>query len=135
MQTEMPDPRRVAHAYRLATVENAPPIKIVRLLYEGAIRFLDRAVGANPEDAHSGFPLACSRADAIVNELRCSLDHTVQPATSRDLDRLYLFVQDRIAKAVIDRTSESLPAARKVMATLLEGWMQVEVEAAAPAQP
>jgi flagellar protein FliS len=134
MQPKMPDPRSVALAYRQATVENAPPIKIVRLLYEGAIRFLDRAVAADPVDAQGGFATACSRADAIANELRCSLDHTVEPATSHDLDRLYLFVQDRIAKAVIDRTGEPLPAARHVMATLLEGWTQVEVETSAPAQ-
>ena len=132
MQPRTPDPRSVASAYRQATLENAPPIKIVRLLYEGAIRFLDRAAAADPREARGGFTTSCSRADAIVNELRCSLDHSVQPATSLDLDRLYLFVQDRIAQAVIDRTAEPLPAARHVMARLLEGWTQVEVATGSP---
>ena len=126
MNTHTSDPRAVALAYRQATLENAPPIKIVRMLYEGAIRFLDRALAANAQETLGAFTQACSRADAIANELRCSLDHSVDPATSRDLDRLYLFVQDRIARAVIDRTNEPLPAARQVMATLLEGWTAVE---------
>lgn len=119
------DPRAVAQAYRLAALENSPPIKIVRMLYEGALRFLDQAAAIGPQSPE--FARLCARADAIVNELRCSLDPEPAPGLARDLDRLYLFVQDRIAQATIGRTSEPLPAGRQVMATLLEGWQHVEL--------
>lgn len=127
MQREPIDPRNVAQAYREAAFENAPPIKIVTLLYEGAIRFLDRAKAADPAEHAGAFTQACSRADAIVNELRCSLDHGHGSPVSGELDRLYLFVQQEIANAVLEKRPEPLAHARRVMATLLEGWSQIDL--------
>ena len=121
------DPRAVAQAYLQASVENAPPIKIVRLMFEGALRFLDRAaaVDANGADAERTRWLA--RADAIVNELRASLDHSYDPTVSQDLDRLYLFVQERIAQAIVSKDPTLIPGARTVLCTLLDGWKEVEL--------
>lgn len=127
MQREPLDPRNVAQAYREAAFENAPPIKIVTLLYEGAIRFLDRASAADPAGHAGVFTQACSRADAIVDELRCSLDHGHDSTVSRDLERLYQFVQQEIARAVLEMRPEPLAAARRVMATLLEGWSRIDL--------
>jgi flagellar secretion chaperone FliS len=124
------DPRSIAQAYRQAAFENAPPIKIVTLLYEGAIRFLDRASVADPAETAGAFKESCSRADAIVNELRASLDHGHGSPVSKDLERLYLFVQQRIARAVLERDREPLAAARRVMATLHEGWAKLDLQSA-----
>jgi flagellar protein FliS len=130
MQREPLDPRTIAQAYRQAAFETAPPIKIVTLLYEGAIRFLDRARGADSSEQAGAFTQNCSRADAIVNELRASLDHEQGNPTSRDLERLYLFVQERIAQGVLERRREPLEAARRVMATLHEGWSKLDLQSA-----
>lgn len=35
-----------AAAYKAARFENAPPLKLVQLMYEGALRFLDQAEAA-----------------------------------------------------------------------------------------
>ncbi len=121
------DPRSVAQAYLQSTVENAPPIKIVRLMYEGALRFLDRAAAAESSALGSERTRWLSRADAIVNELRASLDHSHDPRVSQELDRLYLFVHERIAHAIIDEDPSQIPGARKVLVTLLEGWKEVEL--------
>lgn len=134
MSLPMPDPRDVAQMYLQSTVENAPPIKIVRLMYEGALRFLDRAaaVGANGSVAERTRWLA--RADAIVNELRASLDHDPDPKVSHELDRLYLFVQERISRAIVEKDPSLIPGARTVLATLLDGWREVEIRTSGSAQ-
>jgi flagellar protein FliS len=123
------DPRSVAQAYLQSTVENAPPIKIVRLMYEGALRFLDRAAAVDSTAVSGERTRWLSRADAIVNELRASLDHNHDPRVSHELDRLYLFVHERIAKTIIDEDPSLIPGARVVLATLLEGWKEIELRA------
>ena len=94
------DLRHAADAYRQSSLENAPPVKIVRLLYEGAIRFLGRAAGRPVTDGERARWLG--RADAIVKELRCSLEPGPDPALAENLEQLYLFVEDRIAAARLD---------------------------------
>jgi flagellar protein FliS len=123
--------QHAAHAYRAASIENAPPIKIVRLLYQGALRFLDLAAADDPAAPGSRFGEHLLRADAIVSELRLSLDKERAPQIAADLERLYYYCEERIANAL--RTQDRAPAAqaRQVLANLLEAWKQVEVGSAA----
>jgi flagellar protein FliS len=120
------DTKTAADAYRQSTIENAPPIKIVRLLYEGAIRYLDRAVTVH-EGPSREFTNWLHRADAIVIELRLALDHTHDAEVTRRLEELYVFVEDEIAKAMQTRAVEHVRSARSILATLLEAWVAVEV--------
>ena len=115
-----------AAAYRTSSVENAPPIKIVRMLYEGAVRFLDRAAAETPGCPE--YQTLLGRADAIVSELRCSLDHAPAPEVSRNLESLYIFVEEQIAAARMENDAERITAARRVLTTLLEGWEHVQVQ-------
>ncbi len=55
-----------ASIYEQANIENAPPVKIVRLLYQGAIRFLDSASACDPQTKGSKFNYWLGRADEIV---------------------------------------------------------------------
>lgn len=128
MNTPTANAKGAAQAYLESSIENAPPIKIVRLLYEGALRYLDRATNADQAGRRGEFTLWLRRADAIVSELRASLDHEVNPEVGQNLDRLYVFVQERISQAILQRSAEPIPAARGVMSKLLDGWRGVEVE-------
>ena len=119
-------PDSAASAYRAASIENAPPIKIVRMLYAGALRFLKRASETDPVQDPAGYADALGRADAIVTELRCSLDHDVGGELSTQLEALYVYVGDRIGEAVIERKPESIAYATNVLTTLFEGWNEVE---------
>ena len=40
-------PNNPAQAYQSAAIENAPPLKVIRMLYAGALRFLGQAKGYN----------------------------------------------------------------------------------------
>jgi flagellin-specific chaperone FliS len=37
-------------AYKNESIENAPPLKLVRLLYQAALRHIDTAARSNPAD-------------------------------------------------------------------------------------
>ncbi|MDC0585151.1 flagellar protein FliS [Planctomycetota bacterium] len=120
-----------AEAYLNSSVENAPPIKIVRLLYQGAIRFLGQAALEDSRDPRSKFVKLLSDADAIVAELRLSLDAGAgSPDVVGNLESLYLFCEGEIQRAMLDRSAEPIGGAKAVLETLLEAWSKVEVEAA-----
>jgi flagellar protein FliS len=118
-----------ADAYRSSSVESAPPIKIVHLLYEGAIRFIDQAARLDPNVDIEAFGSFLSRASAITSELRLSLDPEHAPELSEQLSALYLFVEDRITAARFERTAAPLAEARTILVKLLDGWKQIEVGA------
>lgn len=122
------DQRTAADAYRRASIENAPPIKIVRMLYQGALRFLQQAEDVDPSDPASPFLDLVERADAIVTELRLSIDHSAGADMTADLERLYLFCEDELGRASLERSTQPLPGVRSVLSVLLDAWQRVEVE-------
>ncbi len=115
--------------YRRDAIETAPPLKLVRLLYEGAIRFLDRAVRCNPADANSQFAHWIERASAIVIELRCALDKSAAPEIADNLEQLYYFCEIRLGRAIVRRDATDVPAVRQILSNLLEGWSAIDLRA------
>lgn len=117
-----------ADVYRRSAVENAPPIKVIRLLYEGALRFLAKARNCDPLNPRSEFVEYTTRADAIVTELRAALDHSLNDEVTEGLEQLYLFCESELAHALLQRTQAPIPSVERVLKTLLEGWQHVEAE-------
>lgn len=122
------NPKSAADAYKSEAIENAPPIKIIRMLYQGALRFLDRAQASDPRDPSSAFIDHLGRVDDIVAELRCSLAPEHAPEICDNLERLYLFCESEIGRAMTERSVEPLSAVRSVLVKLLEAWQKVEVQ-------
>ena len=118
-----------AEAYLTSSVETAPPIKIVRLLYQGALRYVAQAATTDASDASSRFVELCSNADAIVAELRLALDPAAGGGDVVDnLTQLYLFCEGELQSAMLERSTDRLPGVKRVLDTLLEAWQHVEVE-------
>ena len=121
-----PDQRAAIDAYKTSSIEHAPGIKIVRMLYEGALRFLDRAIAAGGDDPEFG--VWVSRADAIVLELRLSIDESHAPELSSNLHDLYLFCEQSLTRAVQERVTAPVQEARDVLDTLLQAWKSLELD-------
>ncbi len=119
--------RHAASAYRESSVENAPPIKIVRMLYQGALRFLDRAQAENLQPSDPQFVYLLTRVEAIVAELRVALDPRPAPQIADNLEQLYLFIEERLRQAGVEQNKAPLQDARKVLENLLDAWTRVEV--------
>ncbi len=116
-----------ASAYKHATYDSAPPLKIVHMMYAGALRFIGQAQSLDPKTEAKEFDKILQKASAVIFELRVSLDHEVAPELCRDLTALYLFAEDRIRLSLLDRTADPLTAAVSTLETLFEGWKGVEV--------
>lgn len=116
---------QAAATYQRNAVLNATPEKLVVMLYDGAIKNLERArIGlSDTKTARSpDVGQALSRAIGILGELRASLDHAAGGQIARDLDRLYEFALDQLSQANLARTPVGVVNALKVLRTLKEGW-------------
>ena len=120
--------RDAAQTYKQESVENAPPIKILRMLYAGALRFLDRAAACDPTDPTSEFVHWTYKVEAIVSELRMSLDADQAPEFVATMQDLYGFVDRKLHEALGERRVEPLAEARGVLAKLAEAWSEIEVD-------
>jgi flagellar protein FliS len=114
--------------YKQSLLENAPPIKITRLLYEKALMHIERARRVDPQSNGHQFNESVGKADAIVVELRLSLDHGPAPEISSSLESLYLFCEEQLMSALAERSSGPLAAVTNVLASLLAAWRAVEVQ-------
>ncbi len=119
---------QAAQTYKQASIENAPPIKIVRMLYQGAIRFLDIAAGEDPQDPASRFVEFVGKADDIVSELRLALDLSQPGDVAVNLEQLYFYAEERLGQAQLERSAAPLAETRSILVKLLEAWTEIEVE-------
>lgn len=121
------NPESAAAAYREGSIDNAPPVKIVRLLVQGAERFLERALACDPADPASHFVHWLGRADSVVMELRLALDPEASEEISAMLEQLYLFVETKIQEASTSREVDPAREALQIVASLARTWSEVEV--------
>ena len=120
-----------AHAaYQRGQVGSANPLRIVLLLYEGAVRFSRQAQESFEEPGLRGHALG--RAPAIVSELLSALDHEQGKEIEQNLDGLYHYVLVAITRANVGLERPALDSAINVLGTLLEGWRAIEARGVAP---
>lgn len=116
---------QAAATYQRNSILTASPEKLVKLLYDGAIKNLEKSkLGlADQKTARSAeVGNSLGRAMGILGELRASLDHAAGGQIAKDLDRLYEFSLDQLSQSNLTRTVAGVNNTLQVMRTLKEGW-------------
>ena len=116
---------QAAATYQRNAVMTASPEKLVKMLYDGAIKNLEKSRVGLADTATARSPevgQALSKAMGIIGELRASLDHAAGGDISRNLDQLYEFALDQLSQANLQRTPAGVNNTLEVMRTLKEGW-------------
>lgn len=116
---------QAAATYQRNAVMTASPEKLIKMLYEGAIKHLEKSragLGDESTSRSQEVGMSLSKAMGIIGELRASLDHAVGGDISRNLDQLYEFVLDQLSQANLQRTPAGVNSALEVLRTLKEGW-------------
>jgi len=111
--------------YKETSVVTASPTKLVAMLYEGAIRFLTRAASdiRNGDLVSKGESV--SRAVAIIQHLRLTLDTDKGQDMARNLDRLYAYTLSRVLDGSTKLDADAIEEAIKVLAELLPAWEEI----------
>jgi flagellar protein FliS len=114
-------------------VTTASPVKLVAMLYDGAIRNLGQAVLHLRNRNLAGKRDAVDKALAIVHQLHGSLDMEKGGEIAVELDRLYAYVISRILEGSAKLDPRPLEEAARLLTTLNSAWE--EVAAAEGKQP
>ena len=113
-------------AYQKTTFDTSDSVRLVSLLFDGAINFLKIARGKIEAGDIAGKGLYIGKATAIVGELTSSLNMEEGGEIARNLRRLYEFVLDRLLKANLKSDLGAVDEAVKVLDMLRGGWKEME---------
>lgn len=116
---------QAAATYQRNAILTASPEKLIKLLYDGAIKNLEKSKAglSDPKTARSPeVGQTLSRAMGILGELRASLDHAAGGDIARKLDNLYEFSLDQLSQSNLTRNVAGVNHALQVLRTLKEGW-------------
>jgi flagellar protein FliS len=115
----------VATKYQHNQVTYADPVALIVLLYDGALsriaearqRFLagDKVYGG----------IAVAKAQAIIAELKKSLNLEEGKDIAANLDRLYQYIYDVLVKSLLEHRTEPLDEAARVLSELRGAWAEV----------
>jgi flagellar secretion chaperone FliS len=114
----------IHNQYLEAEVLNADPIKLVRLLYRGAIDAVVLARRHLASGAIRERSKSIIKAWEILLELTQSLDHGRGGELSQNLASLYTYMQTRLMEANSLQSERPLKEVEGLLTTLLEGWPQ-----------
>jgi flagellar protein FliS len=114
------------HAYLEQKILSADPVELIQLLYEGAV---DSIVNARTHLASGDIAqraAAISKCMNILAELHASLDRQNGGEISRNLARLYEYMQVRLLDANVQQADGPLAEVLQLLENLAEAWRAVK---------
>ena len=111
-------------AYKESAVLTAPPEQLVLMLYDGIHRFLFQATVA----MRDGNPMLVNnklqRAEAIIDELIATLDHSAGEIADR-LNAIYLYSRRTLGEARVEKSPEKIEHVQGLIRDLRDAWAQI----------
>jgi flagellar protein FliS len=111
--------------YAKTDIQTADPRAVIVLLYEGAIKFLNRAIDEVNRDDRMAMSEYILKAQKIVQFLAASLDFDQEGDIARNLNRLYDYMRDTLNMANLRASTEKIEEVIGLLRTLLDAWKEV----------
>lgn len=112
-----------AQVYGARKIETATPAELTLMLYEGAIKFCNIAMGAIEKKDYEKANTNIQKARRIIVELKSTLDHKYPVA--EDFDVIYDFIFDRLVQANMKKDTEILEEALVQLRDLRDAWKEI----------
>ena len=110
--------------YRKTQVNTVDRGRLIILLYEGAISFLNKAEASLVEEDIAGASNLLNRAQDIIDELNASLNMELGGEIARNLRRLYIFMGDQLVQAKVKADVAPIKEVVRMLASLNEAWRE-----------
>lgn len=117
--------------YLETAVETASPARLIVMLYDGAIRFINEANYAMRQRDYETQNYKLQRAQKILAELISSLDFEKGGEIAENLFRLYTYMYNQLVEANIQDAPERLEHVVVLLSELREAWDTIASEAEA----
>jgi flagellar secretion chaperone FliS len=104
------------------SVEGADRHQLIAMLLDGLVERINQARG---HILHKDVPAkgqAFAKAIGILNELRRSLDHSVEPTLTGRLDSLYDYITRRLLHAQLKNDLAALDESERLIAPIRQAW-------------
>jgi flagellar protein FliS len=118
------DPLR---SYRETQIKTAAQGRLILMLYDGAIKFLNLAL-EHLDAQHRRFDEVSTnliRSQDIISELMVSLDFEKGGDVAKNLFSLYMYMNRRILDGNIRKDTAPLLEVKKILTELREAWASV----------
>ncbi|WP_417438303.1 flagellar export chaperone FliS [Idiomarina sp.] len=109
-------------------VAGADPYQLVQMLMAGVLENLNYAKGAIQRKDLEKKSHYLSKAQAIVDSLRYSLDDTAGSDAAGNLRELYMYMSTRIADASIELDVDIINEVARLMLDIKSAWDQIPME-------
>ena len=127
--------QRAAHAYLQTQVTTTSPGDVLILLYDGAIKFLNRAKEGLAANDMAAKGIAISKTLDIINELDSTLNLDKGGELAANLHNLYFFCNSRLVMANLKKDVKMIDEVIKILAGLRSAYAEIvslpEAQAAA----
>ena len=112
--------------YERTNVQTADQQKLILMLYDGLIRYLNKAeqkIAAQDYEAAHNYLI---RGRNIVSELLATLKPEKAGEVGKNLRNLYVYIFNRIVEANLAKDPKIVAEVVQVMSTLREGWANMK---------
>lgn len=113
----------IANAYQRNAIMTASPAELTLMLYEGAIKFCNIGIVAIEKQQLERANENIKKAQAIITELRITLDHKYP--VWEDFDRVYDYIYRRLIEGNIHKDIEIIEDALKQIREMRDTWKEV----------
>ncbi len=118
-----------AQQYQTDSVSTQQRGKLIAMLYEGAVRYLNIAKDKLADGDYALKGVYIGKAQDIVVELNNCLDMEVAPELAGDLRALYNFLCRHLNHANVERSAEKVDDCIRILAELGSAWEEVATSA------
>jgi flagellar protein FliS len=112
-------------AYQNNSVTTQSKDRLIILLYDGAIKFMNLAIQEMQEGNFEAKGQYISKAQDIINELNAVLDMKAGGEIAENLRKLYCFMYKRLSEANIKRDPQMIRDVIKLMEELNQSWKAI----------
>lgn len=116
--------------YQKVQVETTDSVKLVVMLYEGAINFLEQAKLRVAENQVGEKGILINKVIAIISELQGSLNMSEGGEVAESLDRVYTYIINCLLEANINADAQAINEVLKHLRTLMRAWRRIADEGA-----
>lgn len=118
-----------AKSYQSVAISTATPGQLVLMLFDGALRFMAKAEAAfNLEDLLKRSETIHNNivhAEAILRELQCSLDMSVEGDFSQRMYALYDFMLTQLHQANLKKDPAPIGIVCNLLGQIRDAWAQM----------
>ena len=113
------------NAYKNTTITTQGKGRLIVLLYEGAIKFMNQAIKELEAGNFAAKGHYINRAQDIINELNMVLDRDAGGEIAENLCKLYCFMNNRLSQANVKRDPQMIREVISIMEELNQGWKTI----------